>query len=371
MKILQALQRRWTLVAGGLALGLMCVRIGGLFAQPSPTIPRDADVKKAERVLTPPSGQQDQQDPLLANEKVAANAVVEPRGRELRLAAATAGRVWRVLVEEGAAIEPGQRLVELDDSVERATVDVAKSEVERARAALDRVVRGSRSEDIRASQAEAEQARARAALSEGVRARTERLASAGAVSRDELDRAQRSAEADAAAARVADARLEAALSGSRREDVAEARSLLASALARLSQAEAELALRHVDAPIGGRVLQVKVRPGEYYAPGTEPLLVVGDTSELDVRIDLDERDLLRIGVDSRVEIRIPSQPGVHYGARILTIGQRMGRKNVRTDDPTERNDTKILEVVARVDPGAPLVVGQRVIAMIEPRGKAG
>lgn len=49
----------------------------------------------------------------------------------------------------------------------------------------------------------------------------------------------------------------------------------------------------------------------------------------------------------------------------------MGRKNVRTDDPTERNDTKILEVVARVDPGAPLVVGQRVIAMIEPRGKAG
>jgi hypothetical protein len=43
----------------------------------------------------------------------------------------------------------------------------------------------------------------------------------------------------------------------------------------------------------------------------------------------------------------------------------MGRKNVRTDDPTELNDTKILEVVVALDAFDGLVVGQRVTALIE------
>ena len=38
----------------------------------------------------------------------------------------------------------------------------------------------------------------------------------------------------------------------------------------------------------------------------------------------------------------------------------MGRKNVRTDDPAERNDTKILEVVLALDAAEGLIVGQRV-----------
>ncbi|HEX4473944.1 MAG TPA: hypothetical protein VH142_02635 [Polyangiaceae bacterium] len=42
----------------------------------------------------------------------------------------------------------------------------------------------------------------------------------------------------------------------------------------------------------------------------------------------------------------------------------MGRKNVRTDDPVERNDTKILEVVVALDPTERLVVGQRVMGYI-------
>jgi len=49
---------------------------------------------------------------------------------------------------------------------------------------------------------------------------------------------------------------------------------------------------------------------------------------------------------------------------VVEVGERMGRKNVRTDDPVERNDTKILEVVALLDFTRDLVVGQQAMGYI-------
>jgi HlyD family secretion protein len=45
----------------------------------------------------------------------------------------------------------------------------------------------------------------------------------------------------------------------------------------------------------------------------------------------------------------------------------MGRRNVRTDDPVERIDTKILEVVFQLDDREGLVPGLRVVGYIEPQ----
>ena len=45
----------------------------------------------------------------------------------------------------------------------------------------------------------------------------------------------------------------------------------------------------------------------------------------------------------------------------------MGRKNVRTDDPTERIDTKILETVIQLDGRDGLVPGQLVTGYIQGR----
>jgi hypothetical protein len=50
---------------------------------------------------------------------------------------------------------------------------------------------------------------------------------------------------------------------------------------------------------------------------------------------------------------------------VSEIGRRMGRKNVRTDEPTGRLDTKILEVVLDLDEAKELVPGLRVTAYID------
>lgn len=56
----------------------------------------------------------------------------------------------------------------------------------------------------------------------------------------------------------------------------------------------------VRAPLDAEVLQVKVRRGELYtSQGTEPLVVMGDSTKLRVRMDVDERDIAKVAVGAR------------------------------------------------------------------------
>ena len=53
---------------------------------------------------------------------------------------------------------------------------------------------------------------------------------------------------------------------------------------------------------------------------------------------------------------------------VVRVGQQLGPKNVRTDEPTEKVDTKILETLVELDPGSQLPDGLRVDAFIVPSG---
>jgi multidrug resistance efflux pump len=197
--------------------------------------------------------------------------------------------------------------------------------------------------------------------------RSKRLAASGALAGQELERAVKQARADESTARAAEARAHTVLSGSRREDVQIAHAQSDAAEARRDQAQAALDRLVVRAPLAGEILQVLVRAGEYHQPGTGPLVVMGDTSELRVRMDVDERDVARVRLRDAVIVRANAFPGVDFPGKVVVLGRRMGRKNVRTDDPTERNDTKILEVLVTLDAPQGLVVGQRVTCFIQGR----
>jgi HlyD family secretion protein len=65
----------------------------------------------------------------------------------------------------------------------------------------------------------------------------------------------------------------------------------------------------------------------------------------------------------KVEISLDLK-GVRGKASRL-IGKVLGKKNPRTDEPTQRVDTRIIETLIEHDPGAYLPVGLRVEAFIE------
>ncbi|MBP9089175.1 MAG: efflux RND transporter periplasmic adaptor subunit [Kofleriaceae bacterium] len=337
-----------------------------LFAAP-PTKPKAKDVQAASRTLVMPGivDERDQAPPIAAN--MSGNGVVEPKAEQTDVGAGVAGRIAVVAAIEGATVNVGDLLVELDNQVEKAAVAAATADVDAAKANLARAVRGSRAEDVKAAMADAETARARSDLSKSVAERLSKVAAGGGATVDEVDRASRQASADQAAARAADARSAGVLAGSRREDIALARAQVMAAEARRDQASATVEKLIVRAPIAGTVLQVKVRAGEFYQPGSAALVVLADTSEFHVRMDVDERDVGKVAIGDVATVRANAYPGVNFSGKVIEIGRRMGRKNIRTDDPTERNDTKILEVVILLDKPNGLVIGQRVTCYVNGR----
>ncbi len=360
---------KWFTVVLTVAVIGMGVQATRLLRAAPPTTPRGADADKAKRVVVAPGGVVDERSAPPPPSITSGNGVIEPAVPEVGVGAAVTGQIARIAVAEGQRVVAGEVLVELDRRVEAATLAAAEADVLAARAELDRVVRGTRAEDIGAARADADGARARAALAKTVAERTERAAAVGALTGEELDRARREAEAADAFARASSSREQALIAGSRREDIQLARARLTGAEARRDQAAALHARMVLAAPTAGEVLQLPYRVGELYQPSSPgganlPLAVIGDTSRLRVRVDVDERDIGKVKVGAKAVVRASAFPGVDYAGSIVEIGRRMGRKNVRTDDPIERNDTKILEVVVALEGMPPLVVGQRVVCYV-------
>ncbi len=353
------LKYSWFQIFGTLALLASAYFIVAQFyGRQSALKPTPKNLRQSERVLPA--------EPLQA---ASGPGIIEPRQRETKLSAASPGLILRIAVIEGRQIQAGQLIAQLDATSEQAALASAHEEVEAAKRELARTLAGERQETIAAALADMHAARARAAQSAETFQRLAPLAAKDLATRDELDRARRQAEQDQATAEASKLRYEALAHGPRTEDVALQEAKVAQAQRRTGERRAAISLREVRAPHDGTVLQVKYRPGEYFTPGADPLIVLGDLSRRRARIDIDERDIARVHLGATAYITASAYPGRRFPARVAEIGQRIGRKNLRTDDPKERIDTKILEVVFELEGNVPeLVPGLRVTGVIESKG---
>ncbi|MBL8952079.1 MAG: HlyD family efflux transporter periplasmic adaptor subunit [Myxococcaceae bacterium] len=332
------------------------------------TTPLEPDRQNAMRDAKSTVPGRDERDALSPGASwVGANGVVEPIGRETRLAAQVTAVVTKVRVSDGQAVKAGDLLVQLDDGAERAALAAAEAEVLAEKSTLSRLLKGSRGEDKEAVGQEAAAAQSRAELSASIAGRTEQLAKSGAATADELERARRQAQTDRATWLALDARSRAAVAGSRGEDIAVQRARVAGAEARAQQALAAAERLAVRAPHDGEVLQVNVKAGELYTfQGTEPLVVIGDTRALRVRMEVDERDVGRVKVGAAAWAQADAFGERRFEGRVLELARRFGRKTVKSDSPTEKNDTRVLEVLLELDAPGPLIPGQRVVAFVKP-----
>lgn len=343
-----------------LALGLLSSSlVTSLMAEPA-TSPRARDQARATRTAAPKAGGQDERLTIPQHVRVSGNGVVEPASRAVELSAEVPGVIAQVLVREGQHVKAGDPLVKLSEGTLAAALDAAEADVAVARAQLTRAQNGPRALEIREQEAQARAARAQAAQSAESLKRNAPLFKQGVLSAEEFDRIKRQTEQLDATASAAEARARLTRQGTRREDITIARAQLKAAEARAAQARRELERRTVRAPLDAEVLQLKRRPGEYTQPGAEALAVLGDTRALRVRLDIDERDIGRVRVGDRALIQAIPFPDKLFGGQVVEIGRRMGRKNVRTDDPTERVDTKILEILITLDDPGELLPGLRV-----------
>lgn len=123
----------------------------------------------------------------------------------------------------------------------------------------------------------------------------------------------------------------------------------------------------VRAPRDGTILQVNVRAGEYATLGSnEPLLLLGDTEQLQVRADVDEVNAPLVAPHAPGVASLKSMAGTTIPLTFVRIEPYVIPKKSLTGDNTERVDTRVLQIIYRFDrPPFPVYAGQQVDVFIE------
>ncbi len=297
---------------------------------------------------------------------VAGPGRVEPISEEIEVSAELPGRIVEVLVDEGDAVVAGQLLAQLESRDFDARVAAARARLAAAEADRLRLVNGARVEERREATAVAAQAEASLEHARLEVERHRRLFEEGVVARETWERAERDWQV-ATARRLETAERAATVDAEARADeLARADANVALARASLAEALALHAKTDVRSPIDGIVLRRHRQPGESVSLERPlPIVTVADTRVLRVRVEVDEKDVATLDVGQPASVTAAAYGDRRFTGRVIRIGQMLGRKQIRTDDPTERVDTKVLEVLVELDAGQTLPVGLRVDAFIE------
>ncbi|MFN3353960.1 MAG: HlyD family secretion protein, partial [Brevundimonas sp.] len=252
-----------------------------------------------------------------------------------RLAPARGGGVVGVLLRlRGHPAVPGKILARQEDDEPRLAVQRARAEVAQAESQLAQI-----QVDLRTARREHD--------------RLAQLVSSNFVAAQRMDQARD----DIAAA---EARLQAQ------------RAAVQTARARLNEAEFNQELTVIRAPMDGRIVRRYANPG-----AGASTLQVSTMFDLEpeapriVRAEIVESDIPNVTVGQQVEISPEGDPSQVFVGRVLRRAAVFGARKLASDDPSQRSDERVVEVVVTAD-DAPLLIGQRVLVkFMKPGEQAG
>jgi HlyD family secretion protein len=218
---------------------------------------------------------------------VSASGKIEPK-RKVDVSSDITGRIVALPVREGDMVTRGQVVVRIDPTQYEAAV-------QRSEALLAGAIAG-------ATQAQANKDQAERAYT---RARDIRNQNAQLVSLEALEQAE-------TAHRIAVANLEAV---SRQVD---------QARAGLREAQDQLSKTTITAPMAGRITRLAVEEGEVAVPGTFSretglLMTISDLSVIQVKVNVDETDVVRIHRGDSTTVTIDAFPDTSFTGRVTEI----------------------------------------------------
>ncbi len=306
---MSALLRRpvfWIVIAG-----LVLLVAGGLVFN-SQAQARKAEAAKAAETAAPLS-------PYVA----IANGKADVEGGLIQVAARSAGIVREVLVQEGDKVREGQILARLEDDEQRLSAARVRAELEQARAqiALTQVEIATASREFD---------------------RLDSLSASNFVAGQRLDQARD-------VIRQGEARLRAQ------------RAAVATAEARLAEAGYNLELTMIRAPADGVIVRRYANPGSGASTlNVSNMFDLEPAGQRIIRAEIAEGALPHVSLGQSVEIASEADPTQTFTGQVLRRAAVFGARKLVSDDPAQRADERVVEVVVSAQ-GAPFLVGQRVL----------
>ncbi|MCI0331835.1 MAG: HlyD family efflux transporter periplasmic adaptor subunit [Planctomycetes bacterium] len=318
-----------------------------------------------ERIPEVPPPVQPTENPF--KNTVAGAGMVEPETENISVGSPVAGVVVEVMVRVGQKVKAGDPLFRLDDRQLKAELQVRRAALGDAAAQLARLDAMPRAEELPPTEAAVREAKADWENWEQQWARGEELATKKAISDEEfVERKQSAIQARERYNRaVADQDL--LMAGAWKFDKQVAQSAVDRAQAQVKQVETDLDRLTTRALVDGEVLQVNVRPGEFVgAPPDQALIVLGNVTQLHVRVDIDEYDIPRFVPEAAARATLKGQPKEWFPLKFVRIEPYVVPKKSLTGDNTERVDVRVLQVIYAIDTrGKRLFVGQQLDVFID------
>jgi HlyD family secretion protein len=308
--------------------------------------------------------------------------------RDIRVGSEIGGRIDKVLVREGDAVQPGQVLITFDDKELQAALEQSRAgaekaqrgyrpeEIAEARAAAAQAKadyemkrNGYRKEDVDAAQADLDRAKADEVRTQLDFDRYEALAKKDLVSKQQRDTAEANWKMALAQRENAQQKLDMLHHGYRPEEIASAEAHYREAQATLEKYEhgnrredVELAKagyaydqarfreRQVVAPSAATVEVLDVRPGDLIAPNT-PVATLLERDQIYVRIYIPETEIGQVKIGEKAEVRVDSFPKQVFEGVVEQINQQAEflPRNVQT---REERVHQVFGVKIRINNGA-------------------
>lgn len=249
---------------------------------------------------------------------VSGAGIVEASSGNIAIGSPVAGIVSDVYVKWGDQAKAGERLFKIDDR-----------ELQGQRASVSAAIKEANAKRL--------QARAQLQLAENV-------PDPRAVSREEF--------------------------ANRRAAVAITEAAWFSAKAQADQVTLAIERQTVRAPANGKVLQINIHPGEYAQTGAQAkaLLLFGNDQQLYVRVDIDEFDASRVVADAAAVAFVRGAPKQPVALKFERIEPYVVAKTALTGSPTERVDSRVLQVIYSFELGAiPVYIGQQMDVYVQTR----
>ena len=153
--------------------------------------------------------------------------------------------------------------------------------------------------------------------------------------------------------------------------IAAQRAAVATAQAQLATTRYQLELTAVRAPADGRIVRRYANPGSGASTlNVSTMFDLEPNTARIVRAELAESDLPNVTLGQAVEI-VPDADPLHPAhGTVIRRAYQFGARKLLSDDPSERTDERVVEVVANVE-GAQFLIGQRVLVkFLKPGRKA-
>src|SRR4030043_1162363 len=231
------------------------------------------------------------------------------------------GRIVSRSVDGGDWVEKGKVLATLDDEDLRQRLEVAQATLKSAQARLEKLLAGSRPEEIRGAEATLNQVRFDLENKEAHYERMKLLFERGVIPKEVLDNSE-------AAFNIAKASLEKAKEnyllvkeGPRKEDIEDMRAQVDQARASVKLNVTQLSYTTLYSPISGVVLVNSGEIGEVVNPGTS-ILTLADIENVWLKAYIPETALSRVKWGQEVIVTTDLRPKKKYRGKISFISSQ-------------------------------------------------